>query len=138
MLEKEGVPQEFRNCKPEAFEIMAGLVYAMSGSFPIDEGDFAEGLKAAVIKAPFLVVFIDEETCRLTQAAQSALGTLEIMGFIARVDGDWKVPDSGNPLNNPMIQLENRVTGVFNQRGKAVLKEAAEAARQVWSAGKSK
>lgn len=129
MLEKEGVPQEFRDCKPEAFEIMAGLVCAIGGSFPIDEGNFAKGLKAAVVKAPFLVVFIDEETCKLTQVAQSALGTLETMDFIARIDGDWKVPDS----DNLKIQLDNRVTGVFNQRGRAVLKEAAEAAREVWA-----
>lgn len=134
MQSKEGVPQEFRNCKPEDFEIMAGLVYAIDGSFPIDGQKLTKGLKAAVIKAPFLGVFIDEETESLTEVAQSALGTLETMGFIARTDGNWIVLDSGNPLNNPKNQLNNRVASVFNQQGIAVLKEAAEAARQVWSA----
>jgi len=134
MTSKEGVPQELRNCKPEDFETMAGLVYAIDGSFPIDGQKLAKGLKAAVVKAPFLGIFIAEETESLTEVAQSALGTLETMGFIARTDGNWVVSDSGNPLNNPKNQLNNRVASVFNQRGLAVLKEAAEAARQAWSA----
>jgi len=135
---KEGVPQEFRNCKPEDFEIMAGLVYAIDGSFPVDEQKLTKGLKAAVIKAPFLGVFIDEETESLTEAAQSALGILETMGFISHTDVNWIVSDSGVPEKNPKNQLNNRVASVFNQRGIAVLKEAAEAARQVWSAQEAK
>ncbi len=138
MQSKEGVPQELRNCKPEDFEIMAGLVYAIDGSFPIDGQKLANGLKAALIKAPFLGVFIDEEAESLTEVTRSALGKLEAMGLIARKDENWIVSDSGDPQNSPRNQLNNRVASVFNQRGIAVLKEAAEAARQVWSAQETK
>lgn len=138
MTSKEGVPQELRNCKPEDFEIMAGLVYAIGESFPINGQKLTEGLKAAVTKAPFLGVFIDEGTESLTEIAQSALGTLETMGFIARTDTNWIVSDSGDPQNNPKNQLNNRVESVFNQQGRAVLKEAAEAAKQVWAVQETK
>lgn len=133
MQEKEGVPQELRIARPEKFEIMAGLVYVIDQPFPTDEHDFAKGLKEARDKAPFLGVFIDEETGELNQDARSALEALGTMGLIIREDGNWKASDSGNPLNNPKDRLKSRVVGVFNQKGIAVLEEAAEVARQVWA-----
>ena len=138
MTSKEVVPQELIKCKPEDFEIMAGMVYAICESFPIDGQKLTEGLKAAVIKAPFLGFFIDEETESLTEAAQSALGILETMGFIVRKDEDWIVSDTGDPLTSPKSQLNNRVASVFSRQGIAVLKEAAEAAKQAWSAQEAK
>ena len=107
-------------------------------SIEIDGQKLTEGLKAAVIKAPFLGFFIDEETESLTEVAQSALEKLKTMGFIIREDKNWKLSDNGDPLTSPKSQLNNRVESVFNKQGIAVLKEAAEAARQVWSAQEAK
>src|SRR3989344_2727709 len=138
MTSKEVVPQELIKCKPEDFEIMAGLVYEIDGSFPIYGQKLTEGLKVAAIKTPFLRVFIDDEAGSLTYIAQLALGKLETMGFIVRKDEDWIVSDTGDPLTSPKSQLNNRVASVFSRQGIAVLKEAADAAKQAWSAQEAK
>ena len=134
--ERETVGGEYVSMQPTDVELFSSFIFYLTkhaleektqNGFPKDRTVFINGLKAAAGKAPFLARFLGNGSEEITPADE-LLSQLETGKTLVLSDGLLVIDDSKRD------HIASVARSFFKEQGVAVLKEAAEAARQVWSA----
>lgn len=140
MTEREAVGREFVSMQPTDDELFSSFIFYLTkhaseekaqNGFPEDRTAFMSGLRAAADKAPFLARFLGNGSEEITPADE-LLSQLKIGKTLALSDGLLIIDDSKRD------HIASVTRSFFREQGIAVLKEAAEAAKEVWSAQETK
>ena len=133
--EREPVGREYVSMQPTDVEIFSSFIFYLTkhaseekvqNGFPKDRTVFMDGLRAAAGKAPFLTRFLGNGSKEITPADE-LLNQLETEKTFVLSDGLLVIDDSKRD------HISSVARSFFKEQGVAVLKEAAEAAKQVWS-----
>ena len=133
--ERESVGRDFVSMEPTDDELFSSFIFYLTkhaseekvqNGFPEDRTAFMNGLRAAAGKAPFLARFLGNGSEEITPADE-LLNQLEAGKTLVLSDGLIVIDDSKRN------HIASVARSFFKEQGIAVLKEAAEAAKQVWS-----